>query len=125
MSERDGIWDLLSMTFEAVVDDLTDVTWADIHEAFDAQAKVVADHYKPREVTTAAELADLPAGTLLLASGTYYGYGTFTDCHVRIVPEFITGTEAPVLEVLIYGGSELAKTITFPAVVLHEPEGER
>jgi len=46
-------------------------------------------------------------GSLWIASGAYKGGGTFTDCLLRAVPEFITGTDYPVFEILLYAQTEV------------------
>lgn len=81
-------------------------------------------------ITTPEELDALPADDVLLrASGRYrYGGGTFTDCWVRPVPSWITGTEAPrAWEVLTYGATppeSMVQTgdITLPVEVLYRPD---
>jgi hypothetical protein len=48
------------------------------------------------------------SASMWVVTGTYpegskYGPGGFRDCIARVVPGFVTGTDAPIFEILLYG----------------------
>lgn len=86
-----------------------------------ADELMAAGWTRPRTITTVEELDALAEGALREASGTYFGSGAFTDCHVRKVPQYIHSSDEAVFEVLCYGSIDVARQLTLPATVLWEP----
>lgn len=43
--------------------------------------------------------------TFWVATGEKNAQHTFTDCLARVLPSFVTGTDTPVFELLLYGSS--------------------
>lgn len=83
------------------------------------------------EITTAAELNELPEEDVLLrASGRFrYTPGTFTDLWVRPLPSWMTHSPERVWEVMIVGGelpltSVLTEDLDLPVAVLYRPADE-
>jgi hypothetical protein len=91
-------------TTEPVKRDDGSVGWVVTHHSIDGR--------EAHEMTTDSTNNDretldtLPDDTLLLASGDYLTDGSFTDCWVRPVPEFVAGDVDPRLwEVLVFGAT--------------------
>ena len=77
-----------------------------------------------KTITTIEQLEALPDGTILTASGRYPRGGTFTECAVRPVPSYITGTSDQLWQVLVFGGGMTeslvaSEHIDLPATLLH------
>lgn len=76
------------------------------------------------EVTDMDGLRALPADTILEASGKMLD-GTFHQCMIRKLPDFVTGTDGtvdPGFECLSYTSSQIVTEVFFPARVLYRPE---
>ena len=77
-----------------------------------------------KTITTIEQLEALPEGAILTASGRYPRGGTFTECAVRPVPSYITGTSDRLWHVLVFGvgmteSLVTAEHIDLPATLLH------
>lgn len=89
-----------------------------------ADAIMDAGYQRPRPISTAEELDALPDDSLVLASGKQLD-GTFTDCWIRPIPTYISGSSGKrVWEVLVYGdhgyhNMTIADNVRFPATLLH------
>ena len=77
-----------------------------------------------KTITTIEQLEALPEGAILTASGRYPRGGTFTECAVRPVPSYITGTSDRLWQVLVFGAGMTeslvaSEHIDLPATLLH------
>ena len=107
----------------------TDWTLNDVDLLILAGVEIPALEHKEMEhemktITTIEQLEALPDGTILTASGRYPRGGTFTECAVRPVPSYITGTSDRLWHVLVFGAGMTeslvaAEHIDLPATLLH------
>ena len=107
----------------------TDWTLNDVDLLILAGVEIPALEHKEMEhemktITTIEQLEALPDGTILTASGRYPRGGTFTECAVRPVPSYITGTSDRLWHVLVFGAGMTESLVTaehidLPATLLH------
>lgn len=118
--EREGIGHLLHWAMEYASKGEHVKAMSLVMAAMDVESKRA-----PRTVNTVEELEAMDTMDVLIASGRYRfgGEGTFHNCHVRRVPDYVTGGGDVLFEVLVHGASVpenlvRAEDIRLPATVL-------